>query len=258
MSLGLEGDVVVITGASSGIGAASAIRLSDVGAKVALVGRDEGRLQELEHLIRERDGLARSISMDLSIEGSGDSLVAEVHDLLGNIDVLVHCAGLYRRGPLSEASLEDFDLQWRINTRFPYALTQAALPDLTPGGRVIFVTSKAGRAGLPDRAAYGATKAATEMQMRALANELAPQDVRVNAVAPGFIATPMNEALRSDQSMVDYIESITPAGRLGRPEEVAAAVLWLASSESEFVYGQSIGVDGGYPTPPNGPNPSGA
>jgi NAD(P)-dependent dehydrogenase (short-subunit alcohol dehydrogenase family) len=165
--------------------------------------------------------------------------------------VLVHAAGIYLRDALDVATLEDFDRQWRVNTRLPYELTQAVLPDLIPGGSVIFVTSKAGHVGMYDRAAYGASKAATEAMMRSLAVELAPRGVRVNSVVPGFIASPMNEKLREDEALMGYLEALVPAGRLGSPDDVAAAATWLASDEAAYVYGHSLCVDGGYPAVPS-------
>jgi NAD(P)-dependent dehydrogenase (short-subunit alcohol dehydrogenase family) len=239
----------VVTGASSGIGAATATRLAADGARVVLVGRDPGRLESVRTAI---DGETIVVPVDLSDESAHEHIVSRAREAFGSIDVLVHSAGIYTRGALESASLSDLDLQWRVNVRAPYALTQAALPDLIPGGTVVFVTSRA-KAGMPDRAAYSATKAAADAMMRSLALELAPRGVRVNAVAPGFIATPMNEALRQDGAMVRHIESLTPAGRLGRAEEVAAAIAWLASGEAGYVHGQSLGVDGGYPDIPSAP-----
>jgi NAD(P)-dependent dehydrogenase (short-subunit alcohol dehydrogenase family) len=102
---------------------------------------------------------------------------------------------------------------------------------------------------MPERSAYCATKAAVEMMMRCLARELAPHAIRVNAVAPGFISTPMNEALRADPGFISGIEALTPAGRLGLPEEVAAAILFLVTPASNFVHGETLTVSGGYPSP---------
>jgi NAD(P)-dependent dehydrogenase (short-subunit alcohol dehydrogenase family) len=248
---GLKGKIALVTGASSGIGAATALRFATEGASVVLAGRSHERLAATGAAIEEAGGTSLAAAVDLTADGAVAELLELAHEGLGPLDVIVHSAGLYRRGPLERSPLADFDLQWRVNTRAPYELTQAALPDLVPGGSVIFVTSTAGHIGLPERAAYGATKAAAESLMRALAAELAPRGVRVNAVSPGFIASPMNEQLRKDEATMDYLRAITPAARLGRPEEVAAAAAWLASDESGFVHGQSIRVDGGYPAPPS-------
>jgi NAD(P)-dependent dehydrogenase (short-subunit alcohol dehydrogenase family) len=246
---GLTGRTAVVTGASSGIGTAVAVRLAADGARIVLVGRDAARLATVQGMV---DGESVVVPVDLAAEGAIEQVVESSRDAFGPIGVLVHSAGVYLRSPIETATLADLDLQWRVNVRVPYALTQAALPDLMPGGTVIFVTSRA-KVGMPDRAAYCATKAAADALMRSLALELAPRGVRVNAVAPGFIATPMNEMLRRDERMVEHIESLTPAGRLGHAEEVAAAIAWLASDEASFVHGHSLGVDGGYPDVPSTP-----
>ena len=241
-----------MTGASSGIGAAAAARLAAGGARVVLVGRDSGRLAGAA---AAAGGDSLAVVADLFTDGAAQEVVARAREAFGPVNVLVHSAGIYRRGAIESAPLADFDLQWHVNVRAPYALTQAALPDLIPDGAVVFVTSRA-KVGMPDRAAYSATKAAADAMMRSLALELGPRGVRVNAVAPGFIATPMNENLRRDEPMVEHILSLTPARRLGRAEEVAAAIAWLASDEASFVYGHSLGVDGGYPDVPSAPTAS--
>jgi len=248
----LAGRTAIVTGASSGIGAATAARLVADGARVVLVGRDRARL---EAATAAAAGETLAVAVDLSAEGAPEELLARAREAFGPVNLLVHSAGVYRRGSIDAAPIADFDLQWQVNVRAPYALTQAALPDLIPGGTVIFITSRA-KVGLPDRAAYSASKAAADAMMRSLAIELAPRGVRVNAVAPGFIATAMNADLRRDEQMLGHILSLTPAGRLGRAEEVAAAVAWLAGDESSYVVGHSLGVDGAYPDAPSAPAPS--
>ena len=246
---GLAGRTAIVTGASSGIGAATAARLAADGARVVLVGRNPARLTAATGAA---GGDTLAVSADLCEDGAAEEVVDRARQEFGPVNVLVHSAGVYKRGPIESAPIADLDLQWRVNVRAPYALTQAALPDLIPDGTIIFVTSRA-KIGLPDRAAYSASKAAADAMMRSLAIELAPRGVRVNAVAPGFIATAMNEDLRRDERMVDYILSLTPTGRLGRAEEVASAIAWLASDESSYVVGHSLGVDGGYPDVPSAP-----
>lgn len=248
-SASLFGQTGLVTGASSGIGAEIAKALSVAGARVLLVGRDRERLEQTRSSIEAAEGEAIILAEDLSKADAENRIADRVAEVSDRLDLLVHSAGIYRRGPLRDASVDELDAQWRINARAPYALSQALLPSLRSGARIVFVSSVAGSTALPDRAAYCATKAAMEMVMRCLALEVAPHGIRVNAVAPGFIATPMNEALRTDPQFVSGIEALTPAGRLGQPEEVAATVLFLVTPGSEFVHGETIAVSGGYPSP---------
>src|ERR1700741_1119504 len=249
-------ETAIVTGASSGIGSATARVLAAQGARIALVGRDEARLGALETELRAAGATAIALAADLGDDEAAAEVVRRTRERLGRVRVLINSAGLYRRGPLASSTLADFDAQWRINVRAPYALCQATLDDLRDGGRVVFVTSKAGVVGLPERATYGATKAAANLLVASLAAELAPLGVRVNGVAPGFIATPMNEALREDPGVVRFGESIPPAGRLGSATEVADAIAFLVSPAATYVHGQILGVDGGYPNTPAGPRPS--
>lgn len=246
----LDQQIAVITGASSGIGAATARRFATEGATVALVGRDEDRLAGLARELEAAGGRALALAIDVTADGAPERIVARVNEELGSIDVLVHSAGIYRRGPFAELPLSDFDVQWAVNARAPYALTKAAIADLIGGGRVVFLSSKAGQQGLSERAAYGASKAAVQLMVEALAAELAEQDVRVNGVAPGFIATPMNASLRERAGMTDFLLSLIPARELGTPEQIADAILFLVSDAAAYVHGHVMNVDGGYPNPP--------
>jgi NAD(P)-dependent dehydrogenase (short-subunit alcohol dehydrogenase family) len=246
----LSGQTALVTGATSGIGAETACAFAAAGARVVLVGRSAKRLESVGARIAAAGGEALPLQADLAEPGAEDQVAAQVRAGVGSLDAMVHSAGVYRRGPIDQSPLADLDDQWRVNARAPYALTKALLPLLGSGARLVFVTSTAGLTALRDRASYCATKAAADMMMRSLALELAPRGVRVNGVAPGFIATPMNERLREDPAFVAGIEALTPAGRLGLPEEVAAAALFLVSDAAQFVCGETIRVSGGYPALP--------
>ena len=148
--------------------------------------------------------------------------------------------------PLADAPLEDFDEQWRINVRAPYALTKAALPHLAPESSVIFVSSIAGQVAFTSSAAYCATKGAIEQLTKALAVELAPAQIRVNAIAPGNIRTPMNEELLRDPAYEQMYLDGTPYGRVGLVEDVAPLAVFLASDAARYIHGESILVDGGW------------
>jgi NAD(P)-dependent dehydrogenase (short-subunit alcohol dehydrogenase family) len=238
----LGGRVAVVTGASSGIGAAIAEALSQAGARVVLTGRDETRLRR----VADRLGEHHVVTADLAEDGAAATIVAETLEAFGALNVLVHSAGLFWPKPFAEAPLSDFDEQFRINVRAPYALTQAALPHLRPDGSVIFISSIAGRVGFPSSTAYCGSKGAVELMTKSLAMELAPVGVRVNAIAPGNIHTPMNERFFESE---DYNRSMidrTPFGRVGVVEDVAPAAVFLASDAARYVHGESILVDGGW------------
>jgi NAD(P)-dependent dehydrogenase (short-subunit alcohol dehydrogenase family) len=246
-SFRLDGSVVVITGASSGMGCACARAMSEAGAKVVLVGRDRERLE----LCAKRCGEHHIVAVDLIDGDSPRQIVQTTLDAFGALTSLLHMAGIFWPGPFVEEPLEDFDMQWKVNVRAPYALTQAALPHMKRDASVTFVSSIAGQVAFPNSAAYCATKGAIEQLTKALAVELAPAGIRVNAIAPGNIRTPMNEPLRALPGYEDKVNDDTPAGRFGEPEEIAAAIAWLAGPEADYVVGTTLFVDGGMTLYPN-------
>ena len=232
----------MVTGASSGIGTAVAHAMSEAGAKVVATGRDEARLRACA------DGLGdhRLVIADLADEDGPRRIVAETVDAFGALNVIVHSAGIFLPRPFEEASLEEFDVQFRVNVRAPYALTQAALPHLRPDGAVVFVSSIAGHVGFPLSAAYCGTKGAIELMTKSLAMELAPVGVRVNAVAPGNIRTPMNERFFESEEYERSMLERTPFGRVGVVEDIAPVAVFLASEAARYVHGESLLVDGGW------------
>jgi NAD(P)-dependent dehydrogenase (short-subunit alcohol dehydrogenase family) len=238
----LDGKVAVVTGASSGIGLACAEAMSEAGAKVVLAGRDEERL----HSASERCGEHRIVAVDLIDDDAPARIVEEAIDAFGTVSSLVHMAGIFWPSPLAEAPLEDFDMQWRVNVRAPYALTQAALPYLGRDDSITFVSSIAGMVAFPNSAAYCASKGAIEQLTKALAVELAPHGIRVNAIAPGNIRTPMNEELLKDPDYEQMYLDGTPYGRVGVVEDVAPLAVFLASDAARYIHGESILVDGGW------------
>ena len=245
-SFRLDGKTAIVTGASSGIGFATAVAMGEAGARLVLVGRDAERLGRCEDAAREAGAEARILAVDLTADGAPERVVRETLDAFGAIDVLVHSAGLFEPVPFGETTAESFDRQWRVNVRAPFLLTQAALPHLRAGSSVVFISSIAGYVGFQNSVAYCATKGAIEQMTKALALELSPLGVRVNTIAPGNIKTPMNERLRAVPGYEEKMGALTPAGRHGDPEEIAAAIVFVASDAASFVHGASWLVDGGW------------
>jgi NAD(P)-dependent dehydrogenase (short-subunit alcohol dehydrogenase family) len=238
----LESKVAVITGASSGMGFACAEAMSEAGAKVVLVGRNQERLEQCA----ERCGEHRIIAVDIVDDDAPTQIVEETIDAFGAVTSLLHMAGIFLPKPFAEASLEDFDLQWRVNVRAPYALTKAALPHLKRDDSVTFVSSIAGRVAFPNSAAYCATKGAIEQLTRALMTELGPLGIRVNAIAPGNIRTPMNDRFFESEAYEQRMLDRTPAGRVGVVEDIAPVAVFLASDAARYIHGESLLVDGGW------------
>jgi NAD(P)-dependent dehydrogenase (short-subunit alcohol dehydrogenase family) len=239
----LEGKVAIVTGASSGIGAAIAEAMAQAGARVVLVGRNPARLAETAAACGDAPV---TLALDITTDGAAEQVVQGALDGCGRIDSIVHSAGIFWPKPFAESPVASLDAQWAINVRAPYAITNAAFDHLGEGSSVIFISSIAGRLGFPQSAAYCATKGAIEMLTRSLATELAPRGVRVNAIAPGNIHSPMNaEFMQSpeyEQSMIDQ----TPAGRVGVVEDIAPAAVFLASDAGRYIHGVSLLVDGGW------------
>jgi NAD(P)-dependent dehydrogenase (short-subunit alcohol dehydrogenase family) len=245
----LEGKTALVTGATSGIGAETARCLARHGASVVLVGRDRNRLAAVRDAV-ERAGPGRRhklVRVDLLGDEAAAYVMEQVSQDYTRLDLLVHSAGIFQVKPFEETSASDLDRMWQLHVRTPFLLTQAALPALRGGGVVIFISSISGHIGVAKESGYCATKSATDGLMRALAVELAPQGIRVNGVAPGVTATPMNERFRQDRSWVERVEHAILARRLGDPRDIAETIAFLASDDGAYIYGVMLPVDGGYP-----------
>ena len=238
----LSGRGALITGASGGIGGDIARALHARGAAVALSGTRAEALDALKAELKER---ASSLPCDLAEPGQVDALPGRAAEALGNLDVLVHCAGLTRDGLALRMKDEDWQCVIDVNMGAGFRLARAALRDMMKRryGRIIFITSIVGATGNPGQANYAAAKAGLTGLAKALAAEVASRHITVNCVAPGFIKTPMTDALSEEQRQ-RLLQAI-PSGRFGIGADVAAACVYLASAEAGYVTGQTLHVNGG-------------
>jgi NAD(P)-dependent dehydrogenase (short-subunit alcohol dehydrogenase family) len=242
----LTGKVAVVTGGNSGIGLASAKRLREEGARVAISGRNRKTLDEAVKIIG--DGVL-AVQADVAKLPDVDRFYAEVSKQFGKIDVLFVNAGIAKFAPLADTSESVFDEQFDINAKGAYFSVQKALPLLNDGASIILNTSTASIKGVPASSAYSATKAALRSFARTLAAELADRNIRVNAVAPGPIQTPIFERTGLPKEAIEEfakeIVAKVPLKRFGRPEEIAGAVAFLASEDASYITGVELNVDGG-------------
>jgi 3-oxoacyl-[acyl-carrier protein] reductase len=243
--LGLEGRVALVTGAARGIGAATAVALAQAGARVALVDRDAAGVEATADAVGRAGSDALAIPADVTdaaaIERAVDTVVAEWRRL----DVLVNNAGIVRDATLGKVSEEDWAATIDVNLRGAMIGTRAALRPMRAAGsgRILSATSVVARMGNYGQTAYAASKAGIIGMTRAWARELGPLGITANAVAPGFIDTDMAKGV--PEKVLSALLERTAARRLGRPEEVAAVYVFLASDLASFINGAVVGVDGG-------------
>lgn len=242
----LTDKVALITGGNSGIGLATAQRFALEGAKVVITGRRQEVLQEAVGLIGEN---AVGLCADASRLEDLDAMYRQVGERFGHLDVLVANAGVIRPAPGDQVDEKQFDEQFDINVKGVFYTIQKALPLLSDGGAIVLVSSIAHLKALEDHVVYAATKAAVRSFARSWAAELKGRQIRVNCLSPGPVLTPIIGKMGIGEAQFGefekHVAGLIPLGRLGRPEELANAALFLASDESSFITGVDLCVDGG-------------
>jgi NAD(P)-dependent dehydrogenase (short-subunit alcohol dehydrogenase family) len=244
MTSELTGTSVLVTGGNSGIGRAAAIALAGLGARVVLQGRDEVRGNQVVKEIQAAGGQAYFVATDLHDEMTARSLAARAEELAGPIDVLVNSAGIFPFGPTEQTTTRDFDSVYDLNVKAPYFLVAALAPGMAERGHgsIVNVTTMVAEFGAAGMGLYGSSKAALVLLTKSWAAEYGPRGVRVNAVSPGPTRT---EGTAAMGEALDELAAAGPAGRPGSPEEIADAIVFLATGRSSFVHGAVLPVDGG-------------
>jgi gluconate 5-dehydrogenase len=244
----LDGKIALVTGGGSGLGLAIARGLADAGARVAINGRNRTKLDAAAAVLAE-DGInARVLPFDVTDEAAVADGVATLERDLGAVEILVNNAAINQRQPLEAFSLADWRALQGANLDGPFLVTRAVLPAMKArqSGKIVNICSLASDIGRPNIVAYATSKGALKMMTRALAVELAPFNIQVNGIAPGFFKTEMNAALIANAEFSAWVERRTPAGRWGEPVEIAGAAVFLASHAADYVTGHLLYVDGGF------------
>jgi NAD(P)-dependent dehydrogenase (short-subunit alcohol dehydrogenase family) len=238
---------VIVTGAGTGIGAAAARRLAAGGWNVALVGRRAALLESVASEIDKAGGKSLVVVADLAEAAMARAVIARTGDAFGGIDALVNNAAVIKVLPLGDYSTEILDQHWAVNIRAPFLLIQAALPHLKKqGGAVVNISSSSGTLLRPGQSVYGMTKHALEYLSRSLAGELAPDRIRVNALALGPVDTPIHETWATDlKAAYEWLAKQVPLGRIAEAGEIARWIELLVSPDSGWMTGAVIPLDGG-------------
>jgi glucose 1-dehydrogenase len=246
----LKDKVALVTGASSGIGKAIATRFAQEGAHVAVNYRPGGKSDE--DAAREEAAsfgpTALAVSADVSRRDDVERMIAQIVEKFGRIDICVNNAGIEIKRPFLEVSDDEWNKVIAVNLYGSFVVSQAAARQLVKqggGGKLIFISSVHEDIPFPEYTAYCASKGGVRMMMRNLAMELAPHRINCNNIAPGAIATPINQSVLDDPQAKQNAISEIPWGRFGKPEEVASVAVFLASDEAEYVTGSTYYVDGG-------------
>jgi NAD(P)-dependent dehydrogenase (short-subunit alcohol dehydrogenase family) len=241
----LSGKTALVTGATSGIGRATALALSAAGATVAVSGRDKEKGQDVVDAISAAGGTATFIGADLTDGAAATDLAARAAEALGGrVDILVNNAGAFPFGPTASFDEATFDGVYALNVKAPWFLVAALAPAMAERGRgaIVNVATMVADFGVDGMALYGSTKAALNLLTKSWAAEYGPKGVRVNAISPGPTRT---EGTAGMGEALDALASLAPAGRPATPEEIAAGIVFLVSDEASFIHGAILAADGG-------------
>jgi NAD(P)-dependent dehydrogenase (short-subunit alcohol dehydrogenase family) len=244
----LNGKIALITGASKGLGKAMALALSQAGATIALVSRDETKLQAVKREVEDSGGKAELFIADVKDEQQVERLEADVSKRLGKIQILVNNAGVNLRKNLIDFSLSEWQSVIDTNLTSVFLMCRKFVPHMrgTGYGRILNMTSIMSHVSLPQRSAYSASKAALLGLIRALAQELAPEGITVNGISPGPFGTEMNQSLMQDPEANAQFLANLPVGRWGKVEEIGGLASYLCSEAAGFITGTDILIDGGW------------
>jgi 3-oxoacyl-[acyl-carrier protein] reductase len=245
----LSGKVAVVTGASKGIGASIAKHLAAEGAAVVVnYASSKAGADQVVSDITRNGGKAVAVKADVAKKTEIDQLFAETKKAFGRLDILVNNAGIYEFAPLGDITEEHFHKQFNINVLGLLLASQAAANQFGPeGGNIINISSIVSTLAIPGAAVYSATKGAVDAATRSLAKELGPRQIRVNAINPGMVVTEGFQSMGLESSdMRKQVEAQTPLGRIGQPQDIATAAVFLASADSAWLTGETLVIAGGY------------
>jgi len=242
--------VLLVTGATSGIGKATALRFAEAGASIAAVGRNEAALIDLEEQIEGKGAGFVGITADLLLEEEAESAVSKAVEHFGGVDVLVNAAGHISSGTIENTPLKSWDVMLNINLRAVFILMQKTLPTLIQRhGNIVNVSSVTGLRAFPGVLAYCVSKAGLDQLTRCAALELAAKGVRVNAVNPGVVVTEIHKrggmTEEQYQAFLEHSKETHPLGRVGQPQEIAELIFFLASERASWITGATYSIDGG-------------
>jgi gluconate 5-dehydrogenase len=244
----LHGRIALVTGASGGIGRELSKGLAMAGANIALSGRDTARLESVRDTITDSGGSATIFTAELSELPEIDRLVDDVESRLGAIDILVNCAGINQREPITDVQFDTYDRIMNINLRTPYFLSRRVFSGMAEngGGKIINIGSLTTGTGVGMLSVYGLSKSAIGQMTRVMAVEWASYNVQVNCICPGWIETELTKPLWSDEHRRTWILDRVPAKRPGKPEDLVGMAVYLASNAADFTTGQAFYIDGGF------------
>ena len=244
----LKGNVALVTGASRGLGQGMALALAEAGADVALVARTKSSLEETAARVEKAGSRALVAQADLSRSGEAERVVSETVNRLGRVDILLNAAGTQVRKPIAEMTEQDYDYLMSVNLKAMYFLSQSAAREMLKQrkGKIINIASLSSFIGLSNISIYGTSKGGVASMTRQYAVELARHNIQVNAISPGYFITELTAALFKDPERAKWVLGKIPLGRTGNPDDLAGAVVFLASAASDYITGQILSVDGGW------------